>query len=357
MKVAAILRGRRIADHVSLAIAPGSAAILAELASNGALADIVAAGARIIESACGPCIGMGFSPSSEAVSLRTFNRNFKGRSGTDDALVYLVSPETAAISALTGYLTDGLSEADTLQITLGILPQPVTDGVHIYAAFVVDPPVIAIGESLPDLVMGPNIKPFPRGVVVLPGDGIAASVLLKTGDNITTDDIMPSDSRLLPYRSNIPYLAEYCFEKIDADFPARAKAAQAGVHGGGAIIGGENYGQGSSREHAVLAPLFLGVRMVLARSFARIHRANLINNGILPLVFHDLDDYEAVLPDDVLLFADAHEPLTGNFSGNGELIITNQTQNTNYRMVNDLSEEERQVVLAGGRIGGPVNQT
>ena len=352
MKVAAILKGRKVHPTVSLVIAPGSAAILAELATNGALSDIIAAGARIIECACGPCIGMGQSPSSGAVSVRTFNRNFKGRSGTDDADVYLVSPETAALSAISGYLSEGLTQAEQLGIDLTEIPAAVSAEANVYDAFVIKPPVLGADDQQPELIMGPNIKPFPRGRAVSEADGVSATVVLVTGDNITTDDIMPSDSRLLPYRSNIPYLAEYCFEKIDPDFPARAKTAQASSIGGGVIIGGENYGQGSSREHAVLAPLYLGIRMVLAKSFARIHRANLINSGILPLVFADPSEASGIAVDDILTFVDAHTQLLG-FEGDTEakgLMVLNETQNKSYEMIHDLSVEECQVLLAGGRI-------
>ncbi|MCL2137874.1 MAG: aconitase family protein, partial [Coriobacteriia bacterium] len=347
MKVAAILKGRRVHPQVSLVIAPGSAAILAELAQNGALSDIIAAGARVIECACGPCIGMGQSPSSGAVSLRSFNRNFKGRSGTDDALVYLVSPETAAISALTGYLTDGLASASELGIDLGLVSGTSFSENKVYSSFVIDAPKLSEDDSLPNLVMGPNIKPFPQGALVEKGSDIAGVVAIITNDNTTTDDIMPSDSRLLPYRSNIPYLSDYCFEKIDPGFPARARAAQVGPIGGSAIIGGENYGQGSSREHAVLVPLYLGVRIVLAKSFARIHRANLINNGILPLVFKNPEDAAKININDVLVFPEAHQQMAWATEA---LLIQNQTQRTEYQMVHDLSEEECQVILAGGRI-------
>ncbi|MDR2957098.1 MAG: aconitate hydratase [Coriobacteriales bacterium] len=357
MKVATILKGRQIHPQVSLVIAPGSAAILAELAANGALRDIIAAGARVIECACGTCIGMGQSPSSGAVSLRSFNRNFKGRSGTDDADVYLVSPETAAISAITGYLTDGLATAADLGIRLGDLPDPVTRGADTYAAFVVMPPELIFSDQLPPLSMGPNIKPFPRGQAVPVGDSITGRVVLMTGDNITTDDIMPSDSRLLPYRSNIPHLSEFCYEKIDPSFPARAKAVRDSPIGGGVIIGGENYGQGSSREHAALAPLYLGIRMVLATSFARIHRANLINNGILPLMFAEKADKDSIMLDDDLVFEDAHAQLLainphtpGSRQADASLLVKNLTKHNEYRLIHDLSEEECQVILAGGRI-------
>ncbi|MBR2620266.1 MAG: aconitate hydratase, partial [Firmicutes bacterium] len=264
MKVAAILKGKKVHPDVSLVISPGSSKIMAKMAENGALAAIINAGARVIENACGPCIGMGQSPKSGAVSLRTFNRNFKGRSGTLDADVYLVSPETAAISAITGVLTDGMKSGEAL---------PAIDAVDFDPNdnFVVYP--CGCDKCNTEVAMGPNIKPFPRNTA-LP-ETVEATVVLHAGDNITTDDIMPSDSRLLPYRSNIPHLSNYCFEKIDAGFSGRCKEAGSCV-----IIGGDNYGQGSSREHAALAPLYLGVKFVAAKSFARIHRSNLINSGI-----------------------------------------------------------------------------
>ena len=249
---------------------------MSKMAQNGALADIINAGARVIENACGPCIGMGQSPKSGAVSLRTFNRNFKGRSGTLDADVYLVSPETAAISAIKGVLTDGMLSGEALP---DIADTDFTPNDN----FVVYPK--GYDKENTEVAMGPNIKPFPRNTA-LP-ESVQVKVVLHAGDNITTDDIMPSDSRLLPYRSNIPHLSNYCFEKIDAGFSARCKEAEKC-----AIIGGDNYGQGSSREHAALAPLYLGVKFVVAKSFARIHRSNLINSGILPLVFENPADYD-----------------------------------------------------------------
>ncbi|MDR1798226.1 MAG: aconitate hydratase [Clostridiales Family XIII bacterium] len=342
MRTAAILRGRKVHPDVSLVISPGSAAILSELARNGALADLIDAGARIIENGCGPCIGMGQSPKSGAVSLRTFNRNFKGRSGTNDAEVYLVSPETAAVSAVTGALTDGLSSHGALGIELPEIPAPKEDAFKRANNFMVPPP--APGAA-PDVVMGPNIKPFPRGKSVKEGAAITGEVVLLTGDNITTDDIMPSDSRLLPYRSNIPHLAEYCFEKIDAGFAERAKKAKLGPAQGGCIIGGENYGQGSSREHAALVPLYLGIHLVIAKSFARIHRANLINSGILPLVFAEPADAEKIKAGAVLAIEDAGAQLTQDV-----IVVTNRSTGAQFSVLNALSQPEKQMVLAGGRI-------
>jgi aconitate hydratase len=289
MKVAAILKGRRVHPSVSLVISPGSSSILRVLARNGALADLIDAGARVIENACGPCIGMGQSPRTGAVSLRTFNRNFKGRSGTTDAAVYLVSPETAAVSAVAGVLTDGMQSGGALP---PVPPADFPKNDH----FIVSP--AGFDTENTNVAMGPNIKPFPRNTP-LP-DVLEAVVTLRAGDNITTDDIMPSDSRLLPYRSNVPHLANYCFEKIDAGFAARCRVVACVASAAGdaapaaAIVGGENYGQGSSREHAALAPLHLGVKLVLDKSFARIHRSNLINSGILPLTFDDPADFDTL---------------------------------------------------------------
>jgi aconitate hydratase len=333
MKAAEILRGRRVHPEVSLVIAPGSARILSKLARNGGLAALIDAGARIIENACGPCIGMGQSPKSGAVSLRTFNRNFKGRSGTLDADIYLVSPETAAISALTGLLTDGLSEASALGISLPpIPPETFEKNDH----FVVYPAGTNVNNT--PVVMGPNIKAFPQNRAL--AEQVQGTVVLHAGDNITTDDIMPSDARLLPYRSNIPHLANYCFEKIDGGFAARAKETASGI-----IVGGENYGQGSSREHAALAPLYLGIQFVLAKSFARIHRANLINSGILPLTFENPEDYEILTLGTVLVMEEAQKQLA-------EAVITLKETKTGkaFRFINGLSEPEKKTILAGGKI-------
>jgi aconitate hydratase len=331
MKVAAILRDRRVHPEVSLIISPGSASILSKLARNGALADLIDSGARVIENACGPCIGMGQSPKSGAVSLRTFNRNFKGRSGTLDAEVYLVSPETAAISAVTGTLTDGLAGGSALGIELTpIAPETFTRNDNFF--------IRPDGAEETPVVMGPNIKPFPQGAA-LP-ETARGKVVLHAGDNITTDDIMPSDSRLLPYRSNIPYLANYCFEKIDAGFSTRAKEA-----GGGVIIGGDNYGQGSSREHAALVPLYLGIKFVIAKSFARIHRSNLINSGIATLVFTDHSDYEKIHMSDELVIENAPEQIASN-----EIIVRDADKGAVYRTVGNFTELEKKMLLAGGKI-------
>lgn len=329
MKVAAILKGKKVHPDVSLVISPGSSKILTKMAENGALADIIASGARIIENACGPCIGMGQSPKSGAVSLRTFNRNFKGRSGTLDADVYLVSPETAAISAITGVLTDGSKTGQPL-------PEIADTDFEFNDNFIVYPEGTNT-ENTP-VAMGPNIKPFPRNTA-LP-EKVEATVTLHAGDNITTDDIMPSDSRLLPYRSNIPHLANYCFEKIDKEFAGRCKEA-----GNCAIIGGDNYGQGSSREHAALAPLYLGVKFVVAKSFARIHRSNLINSGIMPLVFENPADYDDFKLGDKLVIENAQEQVKS-----GVIEIKNETSGKTYRAATNFSDLEIALILKGGKI-------
>lgn len=329
MKVATILKGKKVHPDVSLVISPGSSKIMSKMAQNGALADIINAGARVIENACGPCIGMGQSPKSGAVSLRTFNRNFKGRSGTLDAQVFLVSPETAALSAIKGVLTDGMTSGEELPKI------PETDFVP-NDNFVVYPE--GCNKDNTEVAMGPNIKPFPRNTA-LP-EKVEAKVVLHAGDNITTDDIMPSDSRLLPYRSNIPHLSNYCFEKIDAGFSARCKEA-----GKCAIVGGENYGQGSSREHAALAPLYLGVKFVLAKSFARIHRSNLINSGILPLVFENPADYDTFELGDELVIENAPQQVTQD-----TIEVKNLTKDLIYKTKPNFSDLEQTMILKGGKI-------
>ena len=291
LRVAAILKGRHIADSVSLSISPGTRQVLTMLADCGALSDLIAAGARILECACGPCIGMGFSPASGGVSVRTFNRNFEGRSGTKDGQVYLASPETAAAAALTGFITDPR--------TLGVYPQvDLPDTFCIDDSGVLSPADPEEAKQL-TVARGPNIKPFPKGEP-LP-DSLSVPVSLKVGDNITTDHIMPAGAKVLPYRSNIPKMSEFCFGVCDESFPARAQAL-----GRSCILGGANYGQGSSREHAALVPLYLGVRVVIAKSFARIHAANLINAGILPLTLDDPAAFDALQQGDTLTFAGIH---------------------------------------------------
>ena len=327
MRVAAVLRGQTVHPDVSLVIGPGSKQVLTMLAENGALADMIAAGARILEAACGPCIGMGQSPCTDAVSIRTNNRNFYARSGTASAQVFLASCEVAAATALAGVLTD----PRTLDVDWAVdMPERflVNDNLIVL-------PAPAGGDA--QVVRGPNIKPFPVNVA-LP-DTVCGSVLLKMEDNITTDHIMPSNARLLPYRSNVPYLADYCLTPVDEGFPARAKAA-----GGGMLVAGHNYGQGSSREHAALVPLQLGVRAVLAKSFARIHQANLLNSGILPLTFAEEADYDRVAPGDALRIADARAQVQA-----GDLLtVHNDTQGTRFTVRMALSPRLREIALAGG---------
>lgn len=329
MKVATILKGKKVHENVSLVISPGSSKILSKMAENGALADLINAGARIIECACGPCIGMGQSPKSGGVSLRTFNRNFKGRSGTKDADVYLVSPETAAISAVTGVLTDGRNS----NIQLPSIPLEDFIPNDNYIVYPGDK-----NKADTPVEMGPNIKPFPLNVP-LPAS-LDATVVLVAGDNITTDDIMPSDSRLLPYRSNVPFLSNYCFETIDKEFPNRCKNVDRGV-----IIGGSNYGQGSSREHAALAPLYLGIRFVIAKSFARIHRSNLINSGIIPLTLKNPDDYDSFNLNTSLLIENAREQIN-----NDPIIVKDTNTGREYETLGNFTELEKAMLLAGGKI-------
>lgn len=328
MKVAKILKGKKVHPDVSLVIAPGSRQVMEMIARNGALADIISSGVRILENGCGPCIGMGQAPGTNGVSLRTFNRNFYGRSGTLSAKVYLVSPETAAVSAIKGVLTDPRELETDLCINM---PE----------RFIVDDSMIlkpAEDGTKVEVKRGPNIKPFPINKEL--GDKIEGKILIKVEDNITTDHIMPSNSKLLPFRSNIPYLSQFCFNTIDTDFPNRAKNL-----GGGFIIAGENYGQGSSREHAALAPLYLGVRGVIAKSFARIHKANLINNGIVPLEFKNEADYNEVDPLDELVIDNIKEALT-----KGSVKVKNISKNSEFEVLIDLTEKEIQVIKAGGRL-------
>ena len=327
LKVAAMLRGRRVAPGVDLSVSPGSRQVLSMLAACGALNDILASGARLLECACGPCIGMGFSPNSGGVSLRTFNRNFLGRSGTKDANVYLVSPETAVASALTGFITDpttlppipavSMPEHFTIDDTGVLQPLPPQEAK--------DAPVLR----------GPNIRPFPKGRPV--PDEIGASLVLKVGDNITTDHIMPAGAKVLPYRSNIPKMSEFCFEVCDPGFPARAKAAGSGI-----ILGGSNYGQGSSREHAALVPMYLGIRAVVVKSFARIHVANLINAGILPLTFENEADYDRFAQGDRLTISDIHAGMDSGF-------VTMKNEAGEFaRLRCALTARQKAILLAGG---------
>ncbi|HZJ83823.1 MAG TPA: aconitate hydratase, partial [Clostridia bacterium] len=316
MQVAAILKGKTVDPDVSLVISPGSKQVYTMLAKNGALADMVDAGARILESACGPCIGMGQAPASNSVSVRTFNRNFRGRCGTHDAGVYLVSPEVAAITALTGLLTDPTTDPNT---------KGQYQKIEMPSEFLVNDnsiiPPSDDGDEV-EVVRGPNIKPFPINNDLPARE--QGTVLLKMEDNITTDHIMPSNAKLLPYRSNIPFLSGYCLAPVDPEFPARAKEA-----GGGFLVAGHNYGQGSSREHAALVPLYLGIKGVIAKSFARIHMSNLINSGILPLVFANEEDYDGIDRDDEIVIENAIEQLK---SGD-RLIIRNITKNKDIKVI------------------------
>lgn len=326
LKVAAILKGKTIAPNVSLSISPGSRQVLTMLSQCGALADILASGARLLECACGPCIGMGFSPNSGGVSLRTFNRNFHGRSGTKDAQVYLVSPETAAASALSGYITD----PTTLEpISAMELPETF----HIDDSAVLPP---AEDGSTLEVLRGPNIKEFPKSKAF--SDSLSAKAVLKVGDNITTDHIMPAGAKILPYRSNIPHLAQYCFEVCDPTFPERAKSA-----GDGIIVGGSNYGQGSSREHAALVPMYLGIRCVLAKSFARIHAANLINAGILPLTFENPGDYDALQQNHILRITDIR-----NGMALGKITVVDETTGKTIPVRCNFTPRQQQILLKGG---------
>lgn len=327
LKVAALLKGKTIRPDVSLSISPGSRQVLSMLADCGALSDILASGARVLECACGPCIGMGFSPNSSGVSLRTFNRNFVGRSGTANAQVYLVSPETAVAAALTGEII-----CPTL---LGEMPK-----VEIPEAFKIDdsgiiPPAPVDEAADVEILRGPNIKPFPQSKQQ--EDVLEAEAVLKVGDNITTDHIMPAGAKILPYRSNIPHLSQFCFEVCDKTFPERAKAAGQSI-----IIGGSNYGQGSSREHAALVPLYLGVRAVITKSFARIHVANLINAGIMPLTFKNEEDYEKVNQGDVLR-------MDGVYAGmdSGEITLSNVTTGESYPLVCNFTDRQKDILKAG----------
>lgn len=330
MKVASILKGKTVNPNVSLCIAPGSKQVLNMLALNGALSDMISAGARILESACGPCIGMGQSPNSAGVSLRTFNRNFEGRSGTKDAKIYLVSPEVAAASALTGYLTDprDLGEAPDISMPKHFI---VDDNM------IIAPASVEEADSV-EVLRGPNIKPFPK-TEALP-ESIAAKAVLKVGDNITTDHIMPAGAKILPYRSNIPHLSQYCFAVCDETFPERIKQL-----GKGFIIGGANYGQGSSREHAALVPLYLGVKAVICKSFARIHIANLVNAGILPFTFANEADYDKIDQMDELELADIRSCIENK----NDIVLKNLTKNEEYALDSShLSDRQRAMLLCGG---------
>ncbi len=327
LKVAALLKGKTIKNSVSLSISPGSKQVFTMLADSGALSDIIASGARILECACGPCIGMGFSPNSAGVSLRTFNRNFEGRSGTADGKVYLVSPETAVAAALTGEITDPR--------LLGEMPEiAMPESFKINDSAVIPPAPESIAESL-EVLRGPNIKPFPEAKPQL--DTLSAELVLKVGDNITTDHIMPAGAKILPYRSNIPHLSQFCFGVCDTTFPERAKALGESI-----IVGGSNYGQGSSREHAALVPMYLGVRAVITKSFARIHIANLINAGIMPLTFKNPEDYDRINQGDKLTMKNI-------FAGmdSGEIMLTDETTGESFPLVCSFTERQKDILKAG----------
>ena len=337
LTVAAMLKGKTVHPDVSLSISPGSKQVYTMLAECGALADLIAAGARILECACGPCIGMGFSPKSAGVSLRTFNRNFLARSGTADAEVYLVSPETAAASAITGVFTD--------PTTLGKAPR-----VKIPKVFTVNDNLIEMPASVEDapkieVERGPNIKPIPTGKA--PDDNLSAKLILKVGDNITTDHIMPAGTKVLPYRSNVPKLSEFCFTVCDKDFPERAKR-----EGGGIILGGQNYGQGSSREHAALVPLYLGIKAVIAKSFARIHVANLINFGIVPMILADESDYDKLSEGDELYIENFNEAIRSS----DKAILVNGKNGARVELLLNFTPRQREILLAGGTLNYTKNQ-
>lgn len=330
MKVAKILKGKKVHPGVSLGIAPGSKQVLNMLALNGALADMIDAGARILESACGPCIGMGQSPCSSGVSLRTFNRNFEGRSGTADGKVYLVSPETAAVSALTGVLTDPTTCKEDISVTL---PKS-----FIINDNMIEMPAKTSEEaSAVEVYYGPNIKPFPKTAPL--SDSVEAKAVLKVGDNITTDHIMPAGAKILPYRSNIPHLSQFCFRQCDENFAEHCKEAGSCI-----IVGGNNYGQGSSREHAALVPLYLGVKAVITKSFARIHKANLVNAGIIPLNFANPDDYDKINVGDELCLPSIKSELKNKT----EITLLNKTKNEEYKLICDVSERQIDILSAGG---------
>ncbi len=328
LKVAALLKGKVIDPSVSLSISPGSKQVLSMLSDCGALTDILASGARLLECACGPCIGMGFSPNSAGVSLRTFNRNFEGRSGTADGQVYLVSPETAVAAAITGYITDPRE--------LGEMPEiKMPDSFKVDDSAVIAPASVEEAEKL-EVLRGPNIKPFPTEIPQ--EDSLTAELALKVGDNITTDHIMPAGAKILPYRSNIPHLSQFCFGVCDTSFPKRAKELGRSI-----IVGGSNYGQGSSREHAALVPMYLGVRAVITKSFARIHIANLINAGIMPLTFKNADDYNKLNQGDRLTLSNVFEGMD-----KGEITLTDETTGDSFTLACSFTERQKAILKAGG---------
>ncbi len=329
LKVAHILKGKTVHPDVSLSIAPGSKQVLNMLAQNGALSAMIDAGARILESACGPCIGMGQAPNSNGISLRTFNRNFLGRSGTKDGQIYLVSPETAAASAIAGVLTDPRD--------LGDMPEFELPKEFIINDNMVVAPCDEKDMDSVEILRGPNIKPFPATSPL--DDVIDCKCSLKVGDNITTDHIMPAGAKILPLRSNIPEISKYCFTVCDSEFPERAKSLGSSI-----IVGGSNYGQGSSREHAALAPLYLGIKIVITKSFARIHRANLINAGILPFTFVNESDYDKINEGDELVAENIKEAVKNDKN----ITVVNKTTGESIECSCELSERAKDIVLAGG---------
>ncbi len=329
MTVAAMLKGKSVHPDVSMVVSPGSKQVLEMIAKNDALTDIIKAGARILESACGPCIGMGQAPETNAISLRTFNRNFEGRSGTISANVYLCSPETAVASALAGVITDPRDVGERIEIEM-------------YEKFCINdnmiiPPLGDRERAKVEIIRGPNIKPLPIGKEI--SEVYSGEVLLKVSNNISTDHIMPAGAKILPLRSNIPAISEYVFSMVDSDFSKRAKEK-----GGGIVIGGENYGQGSSREHAALAPMYLGLKVVIVKSFARIHLANLINFGILPLSFSNVDDYDKIDQGDQLEFSD----LKKHIKIGEPVVLKNKTKNIEILCNYTLSERQKNILFAGG---------
>ncbi len=329
LKVAHILKGKTVHPDVSLAIAPGSKQVYNMMARCGALSDLIDAGARILECACGPCIGMGQSPNSKGISLRTFNRNFEGRSGTRDGQIYLVSPETAAASAVAGVFTDPRS--------LGEMPPYIMPEKFYINDNMVTPPASPEEAKKVEILRGPNIKPFPVNTPL--AESIEAKVSLKVGDNITTDHIMPAGAKILPLRSNIPAISQHCFAVCDESFPKRARELGKSI-----VVGGVNYGQGSSREHAALAPLYLGVKAIICKSFARIHRQNLINNGIIPLEFISEEDYAKVEQGDELLI----ENIRSILENDSDIVLRNKTKNIDIPVKCELSERGKGMILAGG---------
>ncbi len=333
--VAAIVKGKHIASGVEAGIAPGSRQTMLQAESSGVLGELIRAGFRILETACGPCIGMGFAPNSAGVTLRTFNRNFKGRSGTPDAEVYLVSPETAAIGAITGVITDPVTVSSSIAANIASFRKPDPATIHDDSMLIAPIPLEEAKKI--EIVRGPNIKECPASPN-LP-DALELPVMLKASDNVSTDDIMPAGAKVLPLRSNIPEISKFTFERLDTGFYARAKAGS-----GCFVLGGENYGQGSSREHAALAPMYLGVRAVLVKSFARIHKANLINYGIIPLVLEDATAYDNLAQDDILAFTGIRSSLENGTP----FTLKRKSDGFAFTAKNDLDSRSRKILLAGG---------